>query len=208
MSITRKMLKGMGLTEDQQDTILEAHTETVDEIKAERDRYKSDAENLPKLQKQLEQMQSDLETAKNDGWKDKYDTVKKEFDTYKANVTAKETKEAKEAAARAYYQEKGITGKALDIAMRGSGAEIAALELSDGKIKDTAALDTLISGDFSGLVGTLKVEGASTANPPANTGGGTMTKRDIYKKDDKGRYLMDATERQTALAKMMSEKQD
>lgn len=32
MSITRKMLKGMGLTEDQQDTILEAHTETVNEI--------------------------------------------------------------------------------------------------------------------------------------------------------------------------------
>ncbi len=32
MSITRKMLKGMGLTEDQQDTILEAHTETVNDM--------------------------------------------------------------------------------------------------------------------------------------------------------------------------------
>ena len=30
MSITRKLLKGMGLTDEQVDTIIEAHTETVD----------------------------------------------------------------------------------------------------------------------------------------------------------------------------------
>ena len=36
------------------------------------------------------------------------------------------------------------------------------------------------------------------ANPPANDGK-TMTKADIYKKDDKGRYVMSAAERQKAL---------
>lgn len=36
MSITRKLLKGMGLTEEQQDTILEAHTTTLKDIKKER----------------------------------------------------------------------------------------------------------------------------------------------------------------------------
>lgn len=172
----------------------------------EKERYKEKLAEIETLKTEKQTAEDSATTAEQ--WKDKYNSLKNEFEGYKNAQTAKETKTAKEAAARAYYQEKGITGKALDIAMRGSGTEIAALELSDGKIKDTAALDTLINGDFSGLVGTLKVEGAPTANPPANTGGGTITKHDIYKKDDKGRYIMDATERQNALAKMMSEKQN
>lgn len=127
-----------------------------------------------------------------------YKDLKKEYEDYKAGVSAKESKAAKEAAARAYYESKGITGKALDIAMRGSGSEIEALELEDGKIKDAAALDALVKGDFSGLVSTTTTTGANTATPPANTVGG-MSRADIYKKDDKGRYLMSASERQKAL---------
>lgn len=73
--------------------------------------------------------------------------------------------------ARAYYESKGITGKALDIAMRGSGAEIEALELADGKIKDAAALEALVKGDFSGLVNTTTTTGANTATPPVVDGG-------------------------------------
>lgn len=34
MALTRKLLKGMGLTEEQMDTIIEAHTDTVDGLKA------------------------------------------------------------------------------------------------------------------------------------------------------------------------------
>lgn len=101
-----------------------------------------------------------------------YKDLKKEFEDYKSRVTAKETKSAKEAAARSYYESKGITGKALDIAMRGSGAEIDALELADGKIKDAAALEALVNGDFSGLVSTTVTKGAETATPPTGNGGG------------------------------------
>ena len=77
--------------------------------------------------------------------------------------------------------------------------EIDALELDGDKIKDTSALDELVKGTFSGLVTTTTVEGAKTATPPTNTGGGKMTKADIYKKDDHGRYVMSAAERQKAL---------
>lgn len=136
-----------------------------------------------------------------------YKALKKEFDDYKTGVSEKETKAAKESAARAYYQEKGITGSALDIAIRGSGEEIAALEIGeDGKVKDFKALDDLIAGTFKDLISTTTTIGAPTATPPANNGG-SMTKKDIYKKDEKGRYIMDATERQNALIKMMSEAQ-
>lgn len=129
---------------------------------------------------------------------DEYKKLKKEFDDYKAEISGKEAKAAKERAARAFFEGKGITGKSLDIAMRGSGAEIDALELDGDKIKDTAALDALVKDTYSGLVSTTSVRGAQTSTPPASSGK-TMTKADIYKKDDHGRYIMSASERQKAL---------
>lgn len=199
MSITRKMLKGMGLTEDQQDTILEAHTETVNEIKADRDRLKADAEKLPDIQKQLD----DLKAAGDNGYQEKYEKERKAFEDFKANVTAKESKAAKEKAVRAYFESKNITGANLDLAMRGCGEEMAALEMDGEKIKDTKSLDALVDGTYKGLVSTTQTHGANPANPPANTGG-AKSREDIYKKDDKGRYVMSTAERQKALADLMA----
>lgn len=167
----KSKLQEYGVPAENLDTAAEyfcsAHKTDLDAIKEQRDAYKSDAETLGKVQKELD----DLKAAQDDGWKDKHDALKKEFEDYKAGVTAKESKAAKESAARAYYESKGITGKALDIAMRGSGAEIEALELEDGKIKDAAALESLVKGDFSGLVSTTTTTGANTATPPAGDSG-------------------------------------
>lgn len=131
---------------------------------------------------------------------EEYKTLKKSFDDYKAEIENKQAKEAKEKAVRAFYESKGITGKNLEIAMRGSRAEIDGIELDGDKIKDASTLDALVKGDFSGLVATTTTKGANTANPPANNGGDKLTKADIYKKDDKGRYVMSTAERQKALA--------
>ena len=131
---------------------------------------------------------------------EEYKTLKQSFDDYKAEIANKQAKEAKEKAVRAFYESKGITGKNLEIAMRGSRAEIDGIELDGDKIKDNSALDALVKGDFSGLVATTTTKGANTANPPANNGGDKLTKADIYKKDERGRYIMSASERQKALA--------
>ena len=195
MALTRKLLKGMGLTDEQVETIIEAHTDTVDGLKADAAKYKADADALPKVQRELDT----LKAAGDGGWQEKYEKVKKDLDDYKAEVSTKEAKAAKEKAVRAYYESKGITGKSLDIAIRGSGAEIDALDLDGDKIKDTSALDELVKGTFSGLVSTTQTRGAQTSNPPANNNGGTMTKADIYKKDEHGRYVLSAAERQKAL---------
>ena len=162
-----------------------------------KERYTEKLEEIETLKTEKQTAEDSATTAGK--WKDKYDALKGEFDNYKSEQASKETKAAKEKAVRAYYENKGITGKSLDIAIRGSSSEIDALELDGDKIKDTSALDELVNGTFSGLVTTTTVEGANTATPPANTGGGKMTKADIYKKDDHGRYLMSAAERQKAL---------
>lgn len=177
MALTRKFLKAMGIEDEKIEQIIEAHTETMSGLKDSLEKAEAAAKDLPDVQKELDTVKADLEAVRKDGWKDKHDTLKKEFEDYKKGVTAKETKAAKEAAARAYYQEKGITGKALEIALRGSGAEIEAVELSEnGKIKDAKALDALIEGTFSGLVSTTTTKGAETATPPA--AGGSSSKNE------------------------------
>lgn len=194
MSITRKLLKGMGLTDEQQDTILEAHTETVSEIKAERDRYKADAEKLPNIQKQLDELKS----ADDGGWKDKYDALKKEFEQYKKDQTAKETHSAKEKAVREMLKSVGISEKRLESVLK--VYDVDGVELDEnGAIKDADKLKDGIKTEWADFIVTTTTEGAQTAMPPTNTGGSTMSKADIYKKDDKGRYVMTASERQKAL---------
>lgn len=185
MALTRKFLKAMGIEDEKIDQIIEAHSETVSGLKDSLDKAEAAAKDLPNVQKELDAARDDLEAAKKDGWKDKHDALKKEYEDYKAGVSAKEAKAAKEAAARAYYESKGITGKALDIAMRGSGAEVESLELTDGKIKDAAALEALVKGDFSSLVSTIHAEGAVVSHPPVGSGSAYKSKSEIMSIKDR-----------------------
>lgn len=148
------------------DKIIDGHLASVEALREDISKYKPDAEKLKDIQKELDNMKK-LDGA---GWKAKAEDWEKKYNDLVSANTAKEAKAAKESAARAYYESKGITGKALDIAMRGSGAEIEALELEDGKIKDAGALEALVKGDFSGLVGQTVTKGADVATPPAGNG--------------------------------------
>lgn len=194
--MTRKSLKAMGLTDEQIDSIIEMHTETVDGLKDKLKTAEEKASKLDDVQKELD----GLKTNSGDDYKAKYEAEKKAFADYKADQTEKESKAAKEKAVKAYFEGKNITGANLDIAMRGCRDEIGAIELDGDKIKDTAALDALVNGTFAGLVVTKTVQGAQTANPPANNGGSKLTRADIYAKDEHGRYKMSTSERQKALA--------
>lgn len=196
MALTRKSLKAMGLTDEQVDSIVEMHAETVDALKDKLKAAEDKASKLDGVQKELD----DLKASNGDDYKAKYEKEHKDFESYKKDVAAKETKAAKEAAVRAYFEGKNITGANLSIAMRGARDEIAGVELDGTTIKDTSALDALVSGEFAGLVVTTTKQGAATATPPANTGGSKMTKADVFKKDDKGRYVLSTAERQKALA--------
>ena len=175
MALTRKLLKGMGLTDEQVDTIIEAHTDTVDGLKADVSKYKSDAEKLAGVEKEL----NDLKAMGDGGYKEKYEKEHKAFEDYKADITAKESKAAKEKAVRAYFESKNITGSNLDLAMRGCGEEMAALEMDGDKIKDTKILDALVDGTYKGLVSTTQTKGANPANPPANPPAKNYTTADI-----------------------------
>lgn len=181
MAFTRKQLKAMGFTDEQVESLIEMHSEVVDGLKKEAENYKADADKLAEVQSELKA----LKEKGGEDFKAKYEKEHSDFEKYKRDIAEKETENAKNAAFRKYLESKGITGKNLEIAMRGIGKELSAAELEGEKIKDTTALDELIKGDFAGLVGKEQKRGASTATPPGGNGSGGVTKESIMAVKDR-----------------------
>lgn len=191
MALTRKMLEALGVDDKAIEQIIDAHTETVNGLKDKLNDLKDKAEKYEATQKELDSLQ------KGD-YKAKYEKEHKEYEEYKKSVTAKETKVAKESAVKAYFESKNITGKNLEIALRGSREEADALELDDnGKIKDTKALDALVAGTFAGLVVSQQKQGAPKTTPPSGGTPDALTRQDIMK-------IKDTTERQKAWAEYIT----
>lgn len=129
---------------------------------------------------------------------EEYKTLKKQFEDYKTEVNKKETRNAKEKAYRALLREAGVSDKRLDSVLRVSDVDGVELD-SEGKIKGAEKLLANIKSEWSDFIGITSIQGAQTATPPGDTTGKTMTKEDIYKKDEYGRYVLSASERQKAL---------
>ena len=190
MALSRKLLKGMGLTDEQVDTIIEAHTDTVDGLKSDLSKYKTDAEKLPDVQKELDE----LKAKGDDGWKEKHDALKAEFDQYKNDVQAKETKAAKEAAYRAILKDANLSEKGIEKAVK--YAEWDKIELGeDGKLKGANDHIKAAREEWAEYVTTTTTTGAKTSTPPANNGGKTgKTKEEIM-------AIRDPAARQAEIAK-------
>lgn len=205
MALTRKMLSAMGIDEDKQDEIINAHIEVVNALKEERDSFKEDAGKAKKLQKQIDDLNESMKNGERSPYKVKYEAkveefndLKKEFDDYKADVSAKETEAKKSSAYKTLLKESGVSDKRIDSVLRVT--DLSKIELdNDGKIKDADGLKKSIKEEWSDFIVTQSEQGAQTANPPQNTGGTKMTKAEIYKKDDHGRYVLSTAERQKAL---------
>lgn len=198
MAITRKLLKGMGLTDEQQDTIIEAHTDTVNGLKADVERYKADAEKLPAVQKELDEIKGKGEG----GYKEKYEAEHKAFETYKKAVDTEKATAAKEKAVEAVLKKIGVSEKRLQSVAKLAKVDglLDALELDEnGAVKEADKLEKSLKDGYSEYITTTSTKGAVTPTPPANSGGAKLTMAEIYKKDEKGRYVMDYEARLKAI---------
>ena len=176
MALTRRFLKGMGLTEEQIETIIEAHTDTVEGLKADVAKYKADAEALPEVQSQLQSAKNDLEAEKKSGWKDKYNTLKEEYEGYKNEQSAKAARAAKEEAYRNLLKTAGVSEKRLASVLKVS--DIDGIELAeDGSVQNAKALTESIKNEWADFIVNETTQGANTNTPPANTPGGARTSR-------------------------------
>ena len=166
MAFTRKFLKALGLTEEQVDSVVEAHTETVDGLKSQMAGYKADAEKLEGVQRELDDLK-----AKDDGedYKSKYDSEHAAFEKYKNDQNAKESAALAERLYREQLNALGITGKRADSIVRLT--DLSTVKVKDGKLEDADGVKKGIQTDYADFIPNTNTYGANVDNPPDNGGG-------------------------------------
>lgn len=185
MALTRKMLRGMGLTDEQVDTIIEAHTETLDGLKDEAGRAKE-------LEKQVKDLQGQIEANKGGkDWKAEHDKVKADFDAYKKDVADKAADEAKVKEIRRLAKEAGLSEAGIEKATKYTDRK--GLELGeDGKAKDAAAIVKSLREEWPEHIVKATTRTPDVRTPP--TGG------KVSRTKDEIMAIKDTKERQQAIA--------
>lgn len=163
MSLTRRMLKAMGIEDEKIDEIINAHTETVNALKEERDNYKKDAEDLPNVIKERDKYKEQAE--KDNPYEQKYNDLKKQHDDYVAEQTAKETKAKKQEAYRELLKGIGVSEKRLSAILKVT--DLSSIELDEqGKIKDASNLEDSAKKEWADFIATEGLKGADISRPP------------------------------------------
>lgn len=191
MALSRKFLTALGIEAEKIDEIINAHSETVEALKEERDSYKAKAEQSDKLQKDLDSAKKQIEDLnKDDAYKVKYEALKEDFDSYKKGIEIEKTNNNKKDAYKALLKEIGISEKHIDKVAK--LVELDKIKLDkDGKIEGADDLKKSLKEEWSDFIVTDGKEGAGTATPPGNTGG-KKTKDEIM-------AIKDTAERQKAM---------
>ena len=110
---------------------------------------------------------------------EEYKTLDKAFKDYKAEVAAKETKAAKEAAYRAILKDANLSEKGIEKAIKYAEWDKIELE-ADGKLKGASDHIKSVKEEWAEYVTTTTTTGAKTSTPPAYDGAGTgKTKEEI-----------------------------
>lgn len=190
MAVTRSFLKGMSLTDEQVSAIIEEHTNTISGLKADRDKYKADAEKLAEVQ-------TELDNLKKDDWKAKFDKEHSDFEAFKSNAEKAKTLESVKDAYKALLKAQKVGEKHIDSVMRVT--DFGNMVLKDGKLEGEDKLIDSIKKDWGGFIYSDGTQGANVETPPAGTGKKLST-AEIYAKDEHGRYKLSTAERQKAIA--------
>lgn len=189
MALSRKLLEGMSLTNEQVESIIEAHTETVDALKKERDGYKAKASEADELKKQIEEMGT------GDDYKAKYEAEHEAFEDYKKSVDAEKENAERTRLYRELLKDAGIDSKRIETVMKVTDVSQLAIN-KDGTLRDADNLIEKVKEEWSDFIPVIEEKGTNPENPPANRAP-KKTREEILSIKDTG-------ERQAAIAESIS----
>ena len=171
MSLTRSMLKGLGLTEEQVSAIIEAHTETIEGLKESLKTAQQDAEKLKDVQKELD----DLKANNGDDFKAKYEKEHADFDEYKKSVAAEKAAAEKRALYKELLKGAGVDAKRIDTVLKVT--DLSGVKVKDGAIEGAETLTESIKKEWSDFIGRPLAQGADVHDHPGGDGGDGPNKR-------------------------------
>jgi len=186
MALSRKTLKGMGLTDEQIEGVIEGHTETVDGLNARIKALEADAQKAQALQQELDGLKNG-----GDDWKAKHDQVQGEFEAYKQEVAGKERAANVRAAYRKMLEGINIDPRRIDAILKAT--DFKDIQLGENnQLENAEKLAEDAKKEWGDFVMTEQKRGANVQTPPEG-GAKQMTREEIL-------GIKDAGERQRAIA--------
>lgn len=181
MALTRKLLKGMGLTDEQVDSIIDAHVETVNSLKdriSELEDGTKAAEDLRKANETLQKKIDDLTQNGTDAAK-----VQADFDAYKKQIEDEKANSAKEKAVRDLLKANGVQRDSFIDLLIGK-VDLATVEMDGGNVKDADSVLNPLKTAFADCFGTVSNGGVDTGKPLSGGKKSGMTREEIMKIED------------------------
>ena len=129
-----------------------------------------------------------MKAAGDGGYKEKYEKEKRAFEDFKNEQTAKETKQAKEAAYRELLKAAGVSEKRIPAILKVT--DLNSVELEGDKVKDADKITETVKTDWADFIESSNTSGANTNTPPANNTGdskdlGSLSMEDYIKERSK-----------------------
>ena len=154
MALTRKFLEELGLDQETLESVIQAHAETVDALKKERDEWKDRAEAEEQASGKAE--------------------VQAAFDAYRAQVEKEQLEDRKTTALQRTLEEAGVT-RAGFRALLLQGINLATVELDGETVKNAEAVIAPLKESYADCFSTLQTQGTPPLDPP----GGKITSADL-----------------------------
>lgn len=193
MSFTRSFLKATGLSDEQIQAVMEEHSAVTEALKQQRDGYKADAEKLPDVLKKLDAYKD------NEDYKAKYEKEHNSFEKYKADVKAEADLGKTKDAYRKMLAEEKISNRWVEPIIRMEDFSGMTLD-ENGNLSNADQLRKAIREKYPEYIVTERTEHEKIATPPEVKGGAKLTRDDIFKRDERGHYVLSTEERQKAIA--------
>lgn len=184
MALTRKSLKALCLDEDKVESIIEAHIESTDALKKQRDEALEKIAELESITKERDSLKAQLEKAGDAA------TIKAEFEAYKETIAKEKTNARKKNAMIGALKNAGVRAEFVDLLI--DKIDLEQVEMEGETAKNAEALISPIKDSYSGLFGKVETVGTPPVAPPSG-GGAKMTRDEIMK-------ITDTQKRQKAIA--------
>lgn len=163
----------MGIEDDKIDQIIDAHAETVNALKDERDELKDAADRLKKAEAELEE----LKAKPADGYKEKFEKEHADFEAFKADTAKATADREKKSLYRKLLTDAGVDPKRMDAVMR--VADLSDIVVEDGAIKDADEVTEKVKGEWSDFIPATNTKPAKVDTPPAGGGDGAAEPKSL-----------------------------
>ena len=167
MAFSKNLIRSLfpDATNEQIQSIIEAHMESVTALQGERDRYKTEADKVADIQKELNDLKQ------NSISKEEHQKTLDEFDAYKNQQIAEKNKTQRTDAFKQMLIDAGVKDKFLEMLIENNGKTIDAITFGeDGKVADAEKLTESIKERFSDFIGVVGNQGAPNPTPPGSNG--------------------------------------